>query len=174
MRRHIVFDHITVAGDVAHEVGLVPPLIKIAVPDLSVVIGAHRVVALTDVHHDMHVLGEPLDGEIDGIDRRADLVVSCHREIRFVDLNVLAARFRKASQVLAQQLAEIAYHSRGVVVIFVMSDHRQKMRPCHGDLHRFACKGRDGFEFVDEPQIDIVRYRPSANRRRMEDIDVSP
>ena len=111
MRRHMVFDDITVAGDVAREVGLLPPLIKIAVPDLSVVIGAHRVVALTDVHHNMHVLGEPLDGEIDGSDRRADLVVSCHRKIRFVDLNVLTARLRKASQVLAEQFAEIAYHS---------------------------------------------------------------
>jgi hypothetical protein len=85
---------------------------------------------------------------------------------------VLTARLRKASQVLAEQLAEIAYHSRGVVVIFVMSDHRQKMRPGHGDLHRFACKGRDGFEFVGEAQINIVRYRPSADRRRMEDVDV--
>ena len=46
------------------------------------------------------------------------------------------------------------------------------MRPCHGDLHRFACKGRHGFEFVDKPEIDTVRYRPSANRRRVDDIGV--
>src|SRR5436305_15116071 len=46
VRRHIVFDEIAVTFDFANKIGLVAPLVKIAVPNLSIVIGAHGVIAL--------------------------------------------------------------------------------------------------------------------------------
>ena len=61
MRRHVVFDQVAVAIDLAHEVGLVASLVKIAVTDLPIVIGADGIVALAYVHHHMHIIRKALD-----------------------------------------------------------------------------------------------------------------
>ena len=102
MRRHVVFDQITVAGNPAHEVGLVAPLVKITMTDLPIVVRANGLIALTYVHHDMHVIWKALDGGVDGIDGSTHFVVCRHREIRLVNLNMLAACFREVFQVLMQ------------------------------------------------------------------------
>jgi len=72
VRRHIVLDEKAVAFDLADEVGLVAPVIEIAVADLTVIIGADGVVALADMNHHMHILGKILDREVDRIDGRRD------------------------------------------------------------------------------------------------------
>ena len=80
--------------------------------DLPIVIGTNGVIALTYVHHDMHVIWKALDGHIDRIDRDAHFVVARHREIRLVNMNVLAACFGKALQILMQQLPEMNSSTR--------------------------------------------------------------
>ena len=60
MRRHVVFDQVRVAIDSTDQIRLVTPSVKIAVSDLSVIIGPNRVVALADVHEHMDVVGKVL------------------------------------------------------------------------------------------------------------------
>ena len=44
-------------------------------PDLAVVVGTDRVIALADVHRDVNVVGKSLEGMVDDIHGRAHLVV---------------------------------------------------------------------------------------------------
>ena len=68
-----MLDQVAVAVDLADQVGLVAPGVEIAVADLAVVVRPDRIVALADMHHHVHVLGQALDGHVDDVDRRADL-----------------------------------------------------------------------------------------------------
>ena len=72
VRRHVVLDQIAIALDAANEISLVAADIEVAMADLPVIIGADRVVALTDMHHDVHVLGQALDAHVDDLDRRIE------------------------------------------------------------------------------------------------------
>ena len=102
VRRHIVFDEIAVTLNFADEIGLVAALVEIAVANLSIVIRAHGVIALADMNHHMNIIGQSFDRHVDRIDRRADLLVTGHREVGLVDLDMLAARFGQAPKVLMQ------------------------------------------------------------------------
>ena len=138
MRRHVVFDQIGRALDPADEVGLVAADVEIAMADLRVIFLADGIIALADVHRNMHVVGQALDREIDGLDRSRDLVLVRHREQRLVDLDVLAARLDQHAEIVPQQLADIGHHPGDVAVMLVVGDLRQHVRPGHGDLDRPA------------------------------------
>ena len=72
MRRHVVFDQVAVALDLADKVGLVSPGVEVAVPDLAVIVRSDGIVSLADMHHDMDVVWQPLDGHVDDVNRGAD------------------------------------------------------------------------------------------------------
>ena len=110
VRRHVVLDEEGVAIDPADQIRLVAPGVEIAVADLSIVIRAHRVVALADMDEHMDVVGQTFDRHVDDVDGGADLFVARRREIRLVDLDMLAARLGQLPEVLVQQLAEVGHH----------------------------------------------------------------
>ena len=143
MRRHVVFDKISVAFDPTDQIGLIPPDVEIAMPDLAVIVGADRIVSLADVHHHMHVLGKSLQAHIDNIDGSADFVVRCRCEIRLVYLQMLTTRRSKSLEVLMEELAEIIHHPDRVEIVFIVCDRSEKVRARHGDLHGLPCNGRD-------------------------------
>ena len=114
--------------------------------------------------------GRP-SSDVDRLDRRSDLLVVGAREIGLVDLDVLAPRFGQALEILVQQLAEIGDHPRQVIVVFVVRDRRQQVRPRHGDLDRLARERRDGLELVDQPQVDRIVWR-AADRGRVKHVGI--
>ena len=59
VRRHVVLDQVSVAINLADQVGFVASYVKITMPDLTIVVWPHRVVALANMRHDMNVLGKP-------------------------------------------------------------------------------------------------------------------
>ena len=65
MWRHIMFDEIEVAVDLTDEIGLVTASVEITVTDLSVIVWSDGIVALANMHADMHVVGNILDHLID-------------------------------------------------------------------------------------------------------------
>ena len=170
--RHVMLDQIGVAIDPANKIGLVAAHIEIAVPDLTVVIGPHRIIALADVDEDMTSSGRSSIAML--ITSTAAFTSSSlgGRKIRLVDLDVLAAGLRELLEVLVQELAEVLHHATNVVVIFVIGHRREEMRPGHGDLHRLSGEGRDRPEFLDEAEIDRVLDRPPADSRGVKDIGV--
>ena len=91
VRRHVVFDQVRVAVDPADEVRLVASRVEVAVSDLTVVVWADGVVALADVNGDVDVVRNSLDGLVDDVDGRGDFVLGGRREVRLVDLDMLAA-----------------------------------------------------------------------------------
>src|ERR1700741_4470733 len=48
MRHHVVLDHVNVSANLANQVRLVAPRVKIAVADLTIVVRANRVIALAN------------------------------------------------------------------------------------------------------------------------------
>ena len=105
-----MLDEIGGACDPAHLVGLVAADVEIAMADLAVIFLAHGVIALADMDGDMDVVGQALDGEIDGLDPRRGLRLVGHGEQRLVDLDVPAAGVGQHPEIVAQQLAEIEHH----------------------------------------------------------------
>ena len=61
VRCHIVLDQIAIALDLADQVCLVAYLVEIAMADLPVVISPYGVVALANVHRDMHFIRQVID-----------------------------------------------------------------------------------------------------------------
>ena len=101
-----------------------------------------------------------------------DLAVVGHREQRLVDLDVLAAGFGEQLEIVAQQLAEIGHHPGDVVVVLVIGDLGQHVRPGHGDLDRPARQRRHRLEFVDQAEVDVVVDAAVAGRGRMEHVRI--
>ena len=174
MRRHVVLDEEAVALDGCGDVGLVAAGVEVAMADLAIVIGADGVVALADVDQDVHIVRQALDRDVDRLHRGADVLVVGDREIRLVDLDVLAPRLSQKREVRVQQLAEIGHHPRQVMVVFVIRDGRQQMRPCHGDLDRLPRERRDRGELVDEAEIGRMIDGAAADRGRMEYVRIMP
>ena len=79
VRGHVVFDQIEVAIDLANKIGLVATGVEIAMPDLAVVIGSDRVVALANMHAHMHVVGKIFDHRIDHINGGSNFALSRRR-----------------------------------------------------------------------------------------------
>ena len=92
MRGHIVFDEIEVAIDLADKIGLVATGVKIAMPDLSIIIGSDRIIALANMYAYMHVVGEIFDHPVDHINGSSNLALSRGGKVRLVDLDMLASR----------------------------------------------------------------------------------
>jgi hypothetical protein len=107
---HIVFDQIRVALDAAYEIGLVAADIEVTMADLPIVIGANRIVALTNVHRKVNIVGKPVQCEIDRIHRSAHVVIGCRRKVGLVDLNMRAAGLGQTAEIVVQQLAEVEHH----------------------------------------------------------------
>jgi hypothetical protein len=170
MGRHVMFDKVSVAIDLANEVRFVPPGVEIAVANLTIIIGPDCIIALAYVHHHVDVVGKSLDHRVDDLDSRADLAFTGRREVGLVDLNMLAAGRGQFLEILMQQLAEVRHHPRQVVVIFIIGNRGQEMRAGHGDLDGFTGKGRYAPEFVDKPEIDRVEDWAPANGGRVKDV----
>src|ERR1700692_1068319 len=143
-------------------------------PDLPIVIGSDRVVALTNMHADMHVVRNIFDHLIDHSHGGSTLALSGGSEVSFVNLDMLASGRGQLLEILPQQLAEVRHHSGRIVIIFVISYRRQQMRPCHGYLDLLARKRRHGSEFFYETQVDGVENRAPANCRRMKYVRIMP
>src|ERR1700730_4086027 len=172
VRRHIVFYEIAVTLDVANKISFVAPLVEIAVADLSIVVGPYCVIALADVNHDMNVSWQSVDRHVDRIDRRADLLVSGHGEVWLVNLKMLTARFDQAPKVLMEEFAEVGNHPIRIVIKFVVSHRGEKMRTGHGDLDWLARERRRRLKLLYQSEIDRIRDRSPANRRRMKHVRI--
>ena len=61
VRRHVVFDEITITIDLTNKICFITAMVEVAMTDLSVVIGANGVIALANMHHDVHVVREAFD-----------------------------------------------------------------------------------------------------------------
>ena len=170
VRRHIVLDEIAVTLDVADKISFVAPLVEIAVADLSIVVGPYCVIALADVNHDMNVGWQSVDRHVDRIDRRADLLVTGYGEVGLVNLKMLTACFGQAPKVLTQQFAEVSDHPNRIVIKFVVSHRGEKMRTGHGDLDWLAREQGRRLKLVYQSEINRIRDRSPANRRRMKHV----
>ena len=89
-----MLDQVGVAFDLANQVGLVAARIKIAVPDLPIIVGAYRIVPLTDMHGNMNVFGKAFDRQIYRFDRASHFVIAGRGQVWLIELDVLATRFR--------------------------------------------------------------------------------
>ena len=79
VRRHIVFDEIEVAIDLANKIGLVTTSVEITMPDLSIVVGSDGIVALADMYAHMDVVRKIFDHLVDHIDGRSNLALAGRR-----------------------------------------------------------------------------------------------
>jgi hypothetical protein len=91
MRGHIVFDEIEVAIDLANKIGLLATDVEITMPDLSIVIGSDRIVALANMYAHVHVVGEIFDHPVDHLNGGSNLALSGRGKVRLVDLDMLAS-----------------------------------------------------------------------------------
>src|SRR3984893_3614439 len=134
MRRHVVLDQKGGARNFADQISLIAANIEIAVADLRVVFLADSVIALTDMDRNMDGGGEPFNGGIDGLDRTPDFIILRHREIWLIDLNVPAARLSEHLEIVPEKLGNISYHPSKIVIVLVIGDLCQEIRPSHCDL----------------------------------------
>src|SRR4051812_45836466 len=102
MRGHVVLYQVASAVNPAHKVGLVRAKIEIAMADLPIIIGPDRIISLAYVHGHVHIVWESLNRAIDRLDRSCDLRLACGREIRLIDLDVLASGLSKPAEILMQ------------------------------------------------------------------------
>ena len=152
----VVLDEIGMATDLADQIGLVPSGVEVPMADLSIVIGADRIIALADMQRDMDILRQALDGEIDGLDRTAHLIVARRCQIGLIDLNMLAAGFGKPTEIVVQQLCCIEHHPLRVVVVLVIGHGRKEMRPGHRYFYRSAGKLGNRLEFINKSEVSRI------------------
>jgi hypothetical protein len=97
-----MLNQISIAFDLADQIRLIAAGVEIAVPDLPVIIGANRVIALADMNQNVHIIGKPFDRHVDRIDRSPHLLIISGCEIWLIDLNMLAPRGDQPIEVLMQ------------------------------------------------------------------------
>ena len=125
MRCHVVLYEVSIAFDLAHEIGLIAPDVEIAVANLTVIVGADCVITLANVDHYMHVIRQVGDSHIDDVNGDFDVAFVRRSKIWFINLEVLASRSGECFEIVMQQLPEVGHHQRKVIIVFVMSNGRQ-------------------------------------------------
>src|ERR1051325_9827024 len=88
----VVLDHVGMALDPADQVCLVATSVEISMSNLPIIMRPDSVVPLAYVNGDMDVLRNPTDRQIHCLDSGSDFIVVRRRQIRLIDLDVLAAR----------------------------------------------------------------------------------
>jgi hypothetical protein len=162
VRRHVVLDQQRITSDPADQLGRVPSGIEIALGELAVVVDADGVVALADVHLDLH--GQALDCEVDRLDRGPDLVVSGDDEQRLIDLDVPASGLLEAPEVAADELGQIQHHRPEFAVMLVVGDLGQHVRPGHGHLDIMAGVASDHAVLVDQAEVRVIADPAATDR----------
>src|SRR5688500_12632381 len=87
---------------------------------------------------------------------------------------MFASGFCQPLEVPIEELPEVPHHLGHVIVVFIVRDRGEQMRSRHRELDWASGKGRHGPKFVDQPEIYVVDYGPTANRSRVENVRIVP
>ena len=114
-----------------------------------------RVVAVTDVQADAHVLRDAGDDALQTLPDDG-VVVRRRGEGRFVDLDVLCARLDQFLYLLVDEVREVVREVGLGVVHLVERPRRERVRPRDGHLHRLLGGLARELELVDEPRFVVL------------------
>ena len=124
----IVLDQVRIAFNLADEIRLITAGIEISVPNLTIIVRAHRVVTLADMHGNMNIRRQVFNCYIDCFDRDPHFIVARRGQVWLVDLDMLAACLDEFLEILVQEFRGIEHHARRVTVMLVKGDRGEKMR----------------------------------------------
>ena len=81
----IMLDQVGTALDLADQVRLVASCIEIPVTNLTIIIGAYRIVSLADMNRHMNICGYTFDRQVDRLDRASHFFIARRGQVRLVD-----------------------------------------------------------------------------------------